>query len=276
MPAKIFEVDGVIPDNFSVESLELTAYGVFDPVWNASIKARLDEKYGKFSLHDLPDKDVFEKSKKIVVLGGEKANICYDPKILSSKLYSQLAVYGADRKEQPSEVSKLAEEIVRTNEISEGDVIICPDHGLGSAIQMHVKIPDSVVYYDWHMDDCEDCMYTRSSWAGHFRNNFKALGFENQPNIIQTKSRLTENELRKINGKTMLSICLDVLNPKYADAVINLREDEGMELKDLLGEVGMLRKRKDITSLGICEGRRVLDDRGNTANTNREIVKEFI
>jgi len=280
MTEKIFEVNGVIPDTTVAKMVELAmsypSEKTLEPIFDYNVIASLNNRYGNFSLPDLPDKDVFEHSKKIIFSGGEKANIEYDPEMLSNNDVYNILTYGIDHEKQPEEIMKAARDIVSKNNIERGSVIICPDHGLGAAVQLQIETPAAIVSYDWHADKKPDEKYTRASWLRQVSRNSRLFGFENKPTAVRATTRLTEKELEKVRGKTAVTVCLDVLQPYFADAVINLRKNGGMNLEDLMKDIKMLQKRNDVVSLSICERRRILDDKENTASTIRDIVEGFM
>jgi len=274
MTGEIFEVDGIIPNTDTAETLESFDFG--NGIWDIEVLGSLRRKYGTFSVEKLPDKDVYEKSRKIKVLGGEKASVCYSPKLPFNVDVFEVIRYGKDYATQPADVSKLAAEIIMQNKISEGDVILCPDHGLGALIQMQAKHPDTIVDFDWHADKKHFMQYNRGSWVYYMRNNPELFGFKERPVVIRTKTKLMNGMLDKIKGNVAITVCMDVLNPYFADAVLELRKNGGMELEDLLSDIGMLQKRNNVVSLSVCERRRVLDDEENTACTVRDVVEGFL
>ena len=85
---KVFEVDGVIPCRSAAKTLELVMYGDAEPSWDSVMSGALERKYGEFSIKKLPNNRVFNNSREVVVLGGEKRNIRYDPFDLSASDFS--------------------------------------------------------------------------------------------------------------------------------------------------------------------------------------------
>jgi len=279
MTGEIFEVDGIIPYSDLVDFLELISYEKNGEYWDENVRARLGQKYCNLSLsdlYDLPDNDVFSKSKKIKFLGGEKVNACYSPLLKFNVDLSEVSKYGNESPEQPSTVMGAAKRIAAENQIGEGDVVICPDHGLGIAISLQAKRPDTLVSFDWHSDRKVDANYTRASWVRHLNRNPMIFGYKEKPAIIRTKTMLTSSDISKIRGSLGITVCMDVLSPYYADAVINLRNNGGMELEDLLSNIETLQKRNNVVSLSVCERRRILDDKENTALAVQKIVDEFL
>jgi arginase family enzyme len=274
----ITEADVVIPDFLIAKDLERTCYEIIGgmearPVWNNLIRYALEKKYGNFSLDRLPFKHVFENSKKVSFLG-EAKSICYDFEKLSADEFGQIQVYGSDKPDQPLAIADLAKKTAEKVGLTEGDVIIGPDHGFAVALQTQIGKPDTIVDFDWHYDANEKNEYDRSSWLYHLRNNPKIFGIE-KPRIIHSRTALTKRDMDDVVGKVAVTVCLDVLRPEYADAVINIRSDGGMGLEELIKQLEMMKSEKDIVSLSLCERRMSLDNTANTANTIRKVIENY-
>ena len=153
-----------------------------------------------------------------------------------------------------------------------GDVVICPDHGLGIAVQMHVERPDTIVNFDWHSDFNGSDRFDRASWSYYAQIRPDIFGMERAPKVVHTASGLTKNEIKRIGSKVAVTVCMDVLKPEYADAVANLKDD-GMDVSHLVEQMKSLND-KNVVSASFCERRRVLDDTGRTAATIREVIEK--